>query len=70
MTDDGFVTLICPPGAEQGAISQGATSWEPWHDHASGKWLVRVPSEVARHFTWNAGFYLAPPELQSKQEGL
>jgi hypothetical protein len=69
MTDgDGFVTLVCPPGSWDAPISQGTVAYEPWHDHASGKWLVRVPEDAAQHVCFNAGFYRAPADLQRGRE--
>ena len=68
MADDGFVTLVCPAGAWDAPISQGAVAYEPWHDQKTGLHLVRVPEEAARHFCWNAGFYRAPADLQRGRE--
>jgi hypothetical protein len=69
MPGQGDVTLVCPPGAEGGAISHGGQSFEAWHDHRLNRWLVRVPFEVAHHFCWNAGFYRAPAEYQDSGPG-
>jgi hypothetical protein len=60
--------LICPQGAETAPISHGATGYEAWHHHASGHWLVRVPTWTVPHFrSSGAGFVVAPDELQAEQ---
>ncbi len=54
-----WVTLILPSGAQDGKISHGDKEFVPYredHRDPSSKWLVDVPSEVARHLCWNAGF--------------
>jgi hypothetical protein len=60
MADD-MIVLICPRGAENGAISHGDREFTPWreniHDPHS-KWLVAVPKELARFFCFNAGFFV------------
>ena len=62
------VVLVCPPGAEQGAISHGTVAYEPWHDHRLNAWLVRVPSwEIAHFFCRNGGFFAAPADFQDEQ---
>lgn len=70
MTDrlpDGWVTLVCPPGAESAPISHGAMAYRSYRVHkASDVWLVDVPVEVARHLMWNGGFY--PYEAETFQQ--
>jgi hypothetical protein len=58
---DGWLTLVCPPGAQDGKISEGAEEFVPYrenHLNPSSRWLVRVPRHVAQHLCWNAGFYV------------
>jgi hypothetical protein len=56
------VTLICPPGADEGLISHGTTEYRPYladpRDPQSAK-HVDVPPEVASHFLHKGGFALA-----------
>jgi len=66
MADD-TVVLVCPAGSQDAAISEGTTSYECWHHHASGHWLTRVPMTVAQHLCFNAGFYKAPDALQGER---
>jgi hypothetical protein len=63
------VVLICPTGVESGMPpAHGSQSYEPWHHHASGQWLIRCDDVAARYFCWSgAGFRLAPDELQGEQ---
>jgi hypothetical protein len=57
---DGWVTLVCPLGAESGKISFGDRCWEPYREdieNPRSRWLVRVPAgEVAHHFCRIGGF--------------
>jgi hypothetical protein len=57
---DGWVVLICPPGAEAGKISHGDQCWEPYREDVENprsRWLVRVPrGVVAYHLCRVAGF--------------
>jgi hypothetical protein len=66
MTDglpDGWVTLVCPLGAESAPISHGTTAFRSYRAHkASDLWLADVPVGVAQHFLWNAGFYVYEAE--------
>jgi hypothetical protein len=58
------VILVCPPGAQDGAISEGTTQYFPYredHTDPHSRWLVDVPREAARHFCWNAGFRVLEP---------
>jgi hypothetical protein len=58
-TDDDFVTLICPPGAQDAPISEGTTAYTPFPETPGdprSRWLVCVPQGVAMHLCWNAGF--------------
>lgn len=60
---DGWVTLVCPPGAESAPISHGTTAYRSYRVHKmSDIWLVDVPVEVARHLMWNGGFCLQEAE--------
>ena len=55
---DGWVTLVCPPGAESAPISHGTTAYRSYRvDKASDVWLVDVPIEVAGYLMWNGGFW-------------
>jgi len=52
-----WVTLQCPPGAENAPISHGAVSYRAYRVHkASDVWLVDVPREVAFHLCRTGGF--------------
>jgi hypothetical protein len=56
---DGWLILLCPPGAADGLISHGDVSYHSYradHTVATGPWLVKVPIEVAKHLLWNGGF--------------
>ena len=55
MTEDDWVTLVVPQGAELANVSFGTTAYPVWH-HA-GKWLVRMPLAHARSFCQTGGFY-------------
>jgi hypothetical protein len=60
---DGWITLVCPPGAESAPISHGATAYRSYRVHkASDVWLVDVPLEVARPLMRNGGFYVYQAE--------
>jgi hypothetical protein len=56
------VTLICPPGAEDGLISHGTTEYRSYladpRDPQSDR-LVDVPPEVAIHYLHKGGFALS-----------
>jgi hypothetical protein len=59
MADADTVILVCPPGAQDGAISFGTECFVPFReniDDPHSRWLVKVSREAARHFCWNAGF--------------
>jgi hypothetical protein len=60
MAKDGWVTLICPPGAQDGLISHGDRSFHAYradHTDPQSHWLVDVPEgEVAYHMTRTGGF--------------
>jgi hypothetical protein len=60
MAEDDWVTLVCPAGAADAAISEGETAYAPYRADVRDPrslWLVRVPREVAQRLCWNAGFY-------------
>jgi hypothetical protein len=60
-SEDDWVTLVCPPGAQDAPISEGTRSYAPYReDHLDehSRWLVRVPRQVAARLCWNAGFYV------------
>jgi hypothetical protein len=62
--DVGLVTLRCPPGAQDGAISHGSTQYIPYradHRDPMSPWLVDVPREAAFHLCRNAGFVQLEP---------
>jgi hypothetical protein len=59
--DPGFITLICPPGAQDGKISHGEVEYLPYRENHSdphSRWLVAVPREAARYFCDIGGFRL------------
>jgi hypothetical protein len=59
---EGFVTLVCPPGAADAPISHGDRAFEPYREFGrSGRWLVDVPREAARYFSVG-GFKIFDPE--------
>jgi len=67
--DEDLVVLICPPGASGAPISYGTVAWEAYREEGPGagrgRWLVRVPREVARHFCGGvAGFTPLDPGLR------
>jgi hypothetical protein len=56
---DQVITLVCPPGAQDGKISHGDKEFPPYrkdHRDPNSPWLVDVPLEVGRYLCWNAGF--------------
>jgi hypothetical protein len=59
MADD-MVILVCPRGAENGAISHGEREFKPWREdveNPNSRWLVRVPRGIAAyHFCRVGGF--------------
>jgi hypothetical protein len=58
---DGWVTLVCPLGAENGKISHGAVAYEPYREdieNPRSRWLVKVPKFAAIHFCRVGGFVL------------
>jgi hypothetical protein len=60
---DGFLTLQCWPGAEQGPVSHGAVGYRPYladPRDPNSAWLVDVPQSIAIHFI-RAGFKLIGP---------
>jgi hypothetical protein len=63
---DGWVILICPPGAETGKISYGDREFIPYREDVENprsRWLVRVPrGEVDYHLCRVGGF--APIEAR------
>jgi len=63
-TQPDFVTLACPPGAENALVSFGDKGWEPYRERAGdrrSRWLVDVSRAVAHHFIGVGGFALADP---------
>ena len=60
MAAPGYVTLICPPGAEQGPVSHGPFGWECCRDPAypGRRFLVDVPEYCADHFCRGAGGFV------------
>ena len=62
-----WVTLVCPRGAERELASHGTWGYVPYlaRDN-SGKLLYvnTVPDHVAPHLLGQAGYCLAPAELQ------
>jgi hypothetical protein len=57
--DQGFITLLCSPGAELAPISHGARSFEPYREHGrTGRWVVDVPPEAAGPLVRVGGFRL------------
>jgi hypothetical protein len=64
MADEDFVTLLCPPGAEQGPVSFGEVGYRayPFDPRAAATpWLVDVPREIAGHFLRTGGFRIWDP---------
>ncbi|HEU0216455.1 MAG TPA: hypothetical protein VFQ90_07335 [Stellaceae bacterium] len=52
-----LVTLICPPGAQDAAISHGDAAFWAYREHGrDGLWLVDVPREAAVHLCRVGGF--------------
>jgi hypothetical protein len=62
-----FLTLQCPPGAEQGTVSHGGTGYRAYladHRDPNSAWHVDVPRDIAIHFI-RAGFKLLGPAHKS-----
>jgi hypothetical protein len=63
MPAPGFVTLVAPPGSEQGPVAHGARGWECYRDPGNPhRWLVDVPAAVAPYFCAGRGFVLLSAE--------
>jgi hypothetical protein len=61
MPAPGFVTLICPPGAEQATVSFGEFGYRPYMANPQDpqtKWHVDVPVQHAEGFCRTGGFKL------------
>jgi hypothetical protein len=53
----GLTTLVCPPGAQDAAISHGEVGYWAYREHGrSGLWLVDVPLDAAVHLCKVGGF--------------
>jgi hypothetical protein len=56
------MTLVVPPGALGFPISYGTQAYQPYredHTNPSGRWLIDMPPDVARHFIGVGGFIVA-----------
>lgn len=54
-----LVTLVVPFGAETVPISFGTTVYRPYladPENPASPWLVKMPADIAQHFTHNRGF--------------
>jgi hypothetical protein len=59
---DGWLTLRCPPGAENAPVSHGAESFRVYREKKDNDvWLVDVPKEAAFHLCRNGGFWPYEP---------
>ncbi len=57
-----MTTLILPPGAENGPISDGVTAFVPYredHTNPLSRWMVDVPPDVAGRLIGVGGFIVA-----------
>jgi hypothetical protein len=64
---EGWVTLVCPRGAERELASHGEYGYVPYPARDSAgrlHYLVPVPTEYARYWCNGAGYSAAPDELQ------
>jgi hypothetical protein len=56
---ESLITLVLPPGAQDGKISHGTVEYLPYrqdHQNPNSAWLVDVAPDAARYFCWNGGF--------------
>jgi hypothetical protein len=53
-----MIQLLCPPGAEEGAISHGHRKFVPYR-RADGRWAVNVPRHVVGPLVKVGGFAIA-----------
>jgi hypothetical protein len=65
MANDGWVTLICPVGAQDGLISHGDRSYHAYranHLDPQSYWLVDVPLQVSFYLCRVGGFSFYDPD--------
>jgi hypothetical protein len=59
---DGWLTLVCPPGAESAPISFGARAYRSYRERKDNDvWLVDLPQEAAFWLCRKGGFYRYAP---------
>jgi hypothetical protein len=58
-----LLTLICPPGADEGPISHHTVAYAPYRDD-DGRLVVDVPRHIAGPLLRVGGFKLPPPPQQ------